>query len=794
MNRRGGCIVPMLRSWWLAGGGLPIMLVLLLAAPAHSRAQAVSPDAQGAMGVGAASGHRLGAGALAAEAQAARDARRWDDAIALYQEGERRFPRRGEFAVGHIKTLADAGRNAEAIAQGQARLRAGHGRVDDHLALAYAFQMDGQPYPALYQAMLAWRIAPNVPYVQREYIRALRNARLPAAAAVQADAHPDLLDTATLRGLQADEAAQQTRMAARPARGESERYAAADRALGQYSRLIPEWQEETPASADAGHRGAPERAAALRRLRADRLQALLARRQPAAVVAAYEAMQSEGDEVPDYVLNDVASAYLDRRQPEKAAVLYRRALAARDPDPGPAARLNAQIGLAYALAESGQFEQADATLQTAVAEQPAWLYYKGNAQRQPNDLRLQADLARAKGLLYAGDTQAAQARLDQMADDAPANSHLRAARAEVYRARDLPRASERELKIAESADPRAIEVEVGQAETALALQEWEQARILRDDLVARDPANTAVQRLDRDWAVHQMSELQVTAGYGRSTDNPVQGTHDWNIDTVVYSPPISDHWRGFAGLGYSTGEFAEGRVDSRWARGGVQWRGRDLTVQAEVSANRYGHGTRAGGAVSAAWELDDHWQVGGEAAVLSRETPLRALGQDIRSNRVTAFLRWRGDERREWRFAVSPSHFTDGNDRLEITVSGRHRLMTTPFVQLDALLDVSGSHNSQDDAPYFNPRSDVMVLPALQLTHTLYQRYDTHWEQRVLLGAGAYHQQGYGTGGVVTLGYGQRVRWNRVLEAGIMVTGTSRPYDGRRERDLNVFLDLTMRF
>ncbi|KAG0899444.1 hypothetical protein G6F32_017350 [Rhizopus arrhizus] len=87
-----------------------------------------------------------------------------------------------------------------------------------------------------------------------------------------------------------------------------------------------------------------------------------------------------------------------------------------------------------------------------------------------------------------------------------------------------------------------------------------------------------------------------------------------------------------------------------------------------------------------------------------------------------------------------------------------------------------------------------MAVPGVRLTHTLYRRYETAWEQIGTLGAGTYSQQGYGTGGVLALGYGQRYRANDVLDMGAMVTGISRPYDGVRERELRIVFDLAYRF
>ncbi|WZB70972.1 hypothetical protein WJ968_01460 [Achromobacter xylosoxidans] len=125
----------------------------------------------------------------------------------------------------------------------------------------------------------------------------------------------------------------------------------------------------------------------------------------------------------------------------------------------------------------------------------------------------------------------------------------------------------------------------------------------------------------------------------------------------------------------------------------------------------------------------------------------------------------------------------------------RERIHTTPHLKTDLTLELSSQRNSLDaERPYFNPRSDLMVLPGLRLTHTLHRRYENAWEQIGTLGAGAYTQQGYGTGGVIALGYGQRYRANDVLDMGAMVTGVSRPYDGRRERELRITFDLAYRF
>src|SRR3546814_4651904 len=79
-------------------------------------------------------------------------------------------------------TLADAKRNAQAIDHGQKLVSRLPQDPDSHLALAYVYQLSGQPFAALSQATTAYGQAPGKKYVVGAYIFALQNARLPHAA------------------------------------------------------------------------------------------------------------------------------------------------------------------------------------------------------------------------------------------------------------------------------------------------------------------------------------------------------------------------------------------------------------------------------------------------------------------------------------------------------------------------------------------------------------------------------------------------------------------------------------
>lgn len=768
----------MLRQQGQNGGKRAIYDHIIIAGWAGNPAEAITAYEQLPRGAA------LPADIQLAVARAYRDLRRWPEALAAFQAGAQRHPGQSAFQAGEIMTLADAGRYPEAR-EAAARWLKRHPRdVDARLALSYVHARQGEPYEALHQADLALDAAPGTPYVVREYIHALQRARMADVALELARRHQDLFDAGQMRGFEADALAQQVRLAAMPTRSEAERFVLADQVLARYAELIPAWQQQEGGQADA------------LRARIDRLHALHVRVLMADLVREYETLLAEGVSVPRYALNDVASAYLYLRQPERARDIYRQ-VAADDALRGDDAeqRLATETGLYYSLAEGEQFSETGAVTDDVESGYAPWLYYKGQSTRMPNDLNLESRQTLASARLQANDTVAAQQRLEDMVANAPNNSGLRSDLATVYRARSLPRASEVELKMAETLAPRSLGVENGQGFTALDLQEWRQAEALSQDTMARSPENLTSRRLAREWEVHNKAELRINGYRGLASDSPVNGSGDFGIDAVLYSAPLDYNWRVFGGGGYAAGDFEEGRGNYRWLRTGVEWRGRDLTVEGEVSTHDYGHGVKPGARLSVAYDVDDHWQVGGSGEIMSRETPLRALTSGISSNSLSAFVRWRANERREWTLALSPSHFSDGNNRWALGLAGRERVYTAPHLLADLEFEASTQRNSHDsNVPYFNPRSDLMLLPGVRLTHTLYRRYETAWEQIGTLGAGTYTQQGYGTGGVIALGYGQRYRANDVLDMGAMITGTSRPYDGERERELRIAFDLTYRF
>lgn len=715
----------------------------------------------------------LPARAIAAVAQSRRNQKAWPSALSLWKEALSLAPDNDDYRIGYVKTLADSRRDRLALSEARRLVK------DDpspaHLeTLSYVWMRQGKNGDRLLADMRALNAAPGNNALLRETIDALTENRVstPALWLSQSAA----MSPAERRRLERNAAAERVRLADVPGRTEKERLRLAQNALDRYHALLSRWQNEPQAAEDV----------VLARI--DRLGALYAQGNYRQVISEYEALTAAQHPVPDWAIGWVISAYLQEKNTVAAFSLVQRyPHYASDPQ-------DEEHALFYAWLDTGQYQTARRYVERETRSVPWTRYDFGSPTAQPNDRWLTGQSLKLNYLLATNALPEAEKLSYRLASTAPGNQGLQIDYAALLQARGLPRAAEQKLKRAEALEPANLELEKQQAYVAMDLQEWRQMDLLAADVIARAPADRSARRLDRLSAVHHMSELRLNAGKGLHSDNPVSGSHDMSWDATLYGPPVADNWRLFAGARYAQGNFDEGKGISRHLLGGVEWRPRDLTLEAELSSNRY-HGTnRPGARLSTTYSLSDHWQVSGNLERLSRATPLRALRNGISANRGEGGVRWYQNERREYQFNAAVSRFSDHNRRQEYTLSGKERLWQTPTLTLDLEPGIAASKNSLRNTLYYNPARDLSVTAALSVDHKMYRHYDTLWSQQFVAGGGSYWQKNQSPGAITLMGYGQRIQWNNVVDTGVMLNWDKRPYDGKRESNLSVTLDATLRF
>mgnify|MGYP001093584446 FL=1 len=715
----------------------------------------------------------LPARGVAAVAQSRRNQKAWQPALSLWNEARSLAPENDDYRIGYIKTLADA--RMDTLALQEARQLVAENPSQAHLqTLAYVWLMQGKNSDRLLADTRALNIAPENKALQRDLIDALTDNRVntPALQRSQRVA----LTTAQRRRLELNAAAETVRLADVPARTEKERLLLAQRTLNRYDTLFARWQNDPQAADD------------IILARIDRLGALYAHGDYPQVIREYQALTAAQHPVPGWAIGWVISAYLQEKNAAAAfSLLQRYPQYASDPQ-------DEEHALFYAWLDTGQYQAARQYAERQTRNIPWSRYDFGSPTPQPNDRWLSGQSLRFNYLLATHAEPEAEKLAQRMAATAPGNQGLQIDYASLLQARGLPRAAERKLKMAEALEPSNLELELQQAYVAMDLQEWRQMDLLADDVLARAPVDRSARRLDRLRAVHHLSELRLNAGKGLHSDNPVSGTHDMNWDATLYGPPMADNWRLFAGTRYAEGNFDEGKGSSRHLSGGVEWRPRDLQLEAELSGNRYHGASKPGARLSTTYSLTDNWQVSGSLERLSRTTSLRALRNGISANRGEGGVRWYQNERREYQFSAAVSHFSDHNRRQEYTLTGKERLWQAPSLTLDLEPEIAASKNSLRNTLYYNPARDLSATAALSVDHEMYRHYDTLWSQQIVAGGGRYWQKNQSAGAITLVGYGQRIQWNNVIDTGVMLNWDKRPYDGKRESNLSVTLDATLRF
>ncbi|WP_241649505.1 poly-beta-1,6 N-acetyl-D-glucosamine export porin PgaA [Rosenbergiella collisarenosi] len=716
----------------------------------------------------------LPARAFAAVASAERNQQRWPEAIEHWRQAVKRDPQAIDYLSSLSMTEADARQFTAAADTAEQIYRLGK-PLDYQLVLAYLRLREQKLSEALFILTQAVQRAPADQRVQQQLAELYSINRLPRPALDAA--HSLSLSTQVLREKQLDYAAGLVRDALIQTDNPQSRFETADRALALYRQLCRQWRE------------LPEAQQQLGRLRNDRLGALVAREHYDEVIEEYHRLSHAKQSLPDYVKPWVATALLARKQP-------RQALTVLSSIPVPVARQDDDRFATefYALLESDQPQEAGKQLALRTVQTPWKTQVWGLALQQPNDSWLSLQSLKIDYLVDTQNLSDAQRLSQRLATSAPGNQGLAIQYASVLSARGADRHAERVLKRAESLMPDNISLETEQAYVAGNLQEWHQMDLLTDDLVARSASSPAIQALDAFRRLQQSWELQVGVNHGLHSNSPVTGSRDITTTSRLYTPPISTNVRLFSGYQFEQSHFEEGKKHASIGSVGAEWRGRDYQAEMEINHQQVSGDEHTGWQLAGWHDFDDHWRITGQAARFSAQAPLRARGNHVTADNASVGLGWRENERREYQFSLSPTHFSDGNHRIEYQLSAKERLWTAPRVTLDFTPEISGSQNSQQNVAYYSPKNDLSVIPGFTLTHQISRHYARVWRQQLSVGSGVYQQHGQPTGSSTQIRYGHEIEWNRRFTSGLTLIWGRQPWDGQYENTLSAQLDMTLRF
>jgi biofilm PGA synthesis protein PgaA len=712
----------------------------------------------------------------AAVARDYRDTGAYDKALMLYRQGRAHYPEELTFAYGEILTLTDAGLADEAVAQAGVLLAAHPEDIELLSAAIYASAATDHhaETAALAERMLA--IAPQDRDALRARVFALRGLGQFMLALELAEQSATAFSSDELRNLIGDQLAALVRQGEQPTKNDVERLAAIDRAIAELDRRIAIWGAE-------GAGGTPEAHTA----RFNRILALEDRGRSDEVVAEYNALRSEGVEVPPYALKAVADAYARHREPENARRIYELALAGNPKD------FDARVGLFYSELESEDFDAAFSTIDALAAEQTPNVTTNGQAQQTPNSAWLRANLIAALARFYAGDTPEAQRRVTSMIILAPNDASLRQALGTILLGRGKPHAADRQFANGQIILPNDMSLAAARADVAITRGDRVEGAAEAERLIRLDPSVNAVTQLARRVEILERPELSVRWNASlQSTRIPVSG-NSFAIDTQLYSAPINDTYRIYAGYGYAIAKLPEGTIVDNHAALGVEYTGLDLAANAEISNDSSPH-PHAGGRAAIAWTPDDSWRFSGAMQIFSSDTPLRALKYDISANSWMVRAAFSPSDFQSYSLMGELVTFSDGNDRAILDANANQRLITQPHFTIDAIGELYTSQNSLRNAPYFNPAEDLSGSLTLTANQILYRRYSFVYSHRLSVTGGDYLESGFAGGFSGNLYYEQRLRVNDSWEGALGVQLRRQPYDGHAENSFAILGSIDWRF
>lgn len=525
----------------------------------------------------------------------------------------------------------------------------------------------------------------------------------------------------------------------------------------------------------------------------DRIVALRDRWRMDEALALYHTLKQRQVDMPPYTLAAAADAYLYNRQPQQARDLYLQALARSRNDPAYPER-TWQFGLFEAYLESRAFQDAEQLIGELQREIPAILHKGLPGVELDNDLYARAQIGAARLRLATNALDDSQHLLEQLRQAAPFHLDVRLTYGDLLQARQQPRAAQQQYRSVLVDDPSHLYAAAGIAETALELADFGTALTQMRTLQANYPENRTVQRLQRQLEASTRPRFTLSAEGGSSTAGAGNtGNSDWQVEALFLSGVWADHWRMFVHVFSAQASFDT--EDARRLRLGVggEYLGPEWQLAAEISHADQELGA-VGGSLQATWSPSDHWQLQAAFDSQSNAIPLRASDADITARTLNVHAVYTHNESRRWRTSLEQLWFSDGNERTRLSTRWEERWVHRPRYTLDTWVSFETSMNSRRDAEYFNPRHDYAMEVTLLTEWWLWRRYEREFKHRLLLGAGPYWQQGFGTGAAWTVRYEQE--WNlaswRSLRYGVGYR--QQPYDGIDDKRLFFFLEMAWHF
>jgi Flp pilus assembly protein TadD len=266
-----------------------------------------------------------------------------------------------------------------------------------------------------------------------------------------------------------------------------------------------------------------------------------------------------------------------------------------------------------------------------------------------------------------------------------------------------------------------------------------------------------------------------------------------DFTTWLYSRPIAERWRLLGVYEFHQAEVTEGTA-LRFRQGaGLEWRLPDFTVEGIFWYNE-GSLQRPGGSVAARWAPTDHWTFRGAGEIFAADTPLRAVINGVTADRLGGSMQYTWDDSRSLALGVQWYDFSDANQREAATLTFAQKIVNIPDLNLTLRPELYTSHNDTNNVPYYSPLRDFSGSVAFDAEHILWREYERSFGHRLVVTAGSYWQQDFGSGFIGRILYEQFYARNPWAEIRYGVQLNRNIYDGDAVPSVDFFIRGNFRF
>ncbi|GEM_PF-1076837 len=479
------------------------------------------------------------------------------------------------------------------------------------------------------------------------------------------------------------------------------------------------------------------------RARFDRILALFQGEKMAEIIKEYESLKADGIDVPSWLRQNVAAAYLYCRHPDTALAMYREIheeLKKDGIDRYPDNYIVLQ-GIYSCLIELEDQSAAYDILEVLEKETPA--YARPTGVYTENSEKLDLGVERGWWYIYNDQLPYAEEYLSELIEKAPYNSNIRTAIGYLHYYRGWSRLALEDFQISTELDPNDKSAQIGLAYTLNENDEWEKARTVAAELAKKYPEDLDVKELQRSFELQEKRTLTVDSNYSNAGN-----FSDGSGVTMRLEQPIYPERKIYAEtLWLYTSQPKDSNQEGKRRnifRGaiGFDWRlSNGLYIFGEASLDY--HAREPGFMAGLRWKPTDHLTLSGFYNSYTLNMPPKALLFGKKGQEANISAEYRFSEDLIVNAGFSNVWVSDGNINQTYSWKIDKGIWSSAYWKFRIAVEGSTTTNTKIDTDYYSPRYYTSVYFVPMVEHLWYRRYETSIVDRLFLGIGPHWEKDY---------------------------------------------------